>query len=794
MIPGSANPLLLASAAAAGGYQVQRSLRFSSSDSGFCSRTPAVAGNRKTWTWAGWVKRAYLGSNSKALFSASASGTDYVDLRFESDELRADFEASGQTRSQITTTAVFRDPSAWYHVVFAIDSTQGTAADRVKIYINGINQATSNTINQNIDFAVNNTVAHNVGRRVNGSDNYLDGYLADIHFIDGQALDPSSFTEVSATTGQLVPIAYTGSYGTNGFQLKFADNSAATAATLGADTSGNGNNWTPNNFSVVGGPANIITTPSSNAPPTVDYLVVAGGGGSGYTHGGGAGGGGAGGFRTANGFAVTGGTRYTVVVGNGGAPGTSDGTRGANGEDSSFSTIVSSGGGGGGAWISQPSGGSGGSGGGASYSGAVGTGNSPSTSPSQGSNGGLGDTTSTTGEGGGGGGGAGAVGGNAQNTGNLGGTGGNGSASSISGSSVTYAGGGGGGAGANGSTASSGGSGGGGNGGSASVAAQAGTPNTGGGGGGGPSTYTYKIGGAGGSGIVIIRYANTYDDLTVGGGLTYSYANTGGYKIYSFTASVTPAQSAGNDSLVDTPTSISATDTGVGGEIRGNYATLNPLFLPDTHTFTQGNLTATTSTGAHQAICATFAISSGKWYWEYVWDSGPSGNLTGIWRSNIYTIDTYVGSQTGSYSYYSADGNKYAAGSASSYGASFTTGDVIGVAFDADTGSLTFYKNGASQGVAYSSIPVGNGQSYYPAWSKDTSGTNTTTSTLNFGQRAFAYPLSGFQALCDTNLGAPLVAKPNTLMDVETLHRQWQSTQTISGLGFSPGFVVVKAT
>jgi hypothetical protein len=246
-----------------------------------------------------------------------------------------------------------------------------------------------------------------------------------------------------------------------------------------------------------------------------------------------------------------------------------------------------------------------------------------------------------------------------------------------------------------------------------------------------------------------------------------------------------------NDSLVDTPTSY-GTDTGVGGEVRGNYCTLNPLFLPDTHTFTQGNLTATTSTGAHQAICATFAISSGKWYWEYVWDSGPSGNLTGIWRSNIYTIDTYVGSQTGSYSYYSADGNKYAAGSASSYGASFTTGDVIGVAFDADTGSLTFYKNGASQGVAYSSIPVGNGQSYYPAWSKDTSGTNTTTSTLNFGQRAFAYPLSGFQALCDTNLGAPLVAKPNELMDVK-LYTGNGSTQTISGLGFSPDLVWLKA-
>jgi hypothetical protein len=94
-----------------------------------------------------------------------------------------------------------------------------------------------------------------------GLTNYCNGYLADVHFIDGQALTPSSFTETNATTGQLVPKAYTGSYGTNGFRLNFSDNSAATAATLGADSSGNGNNWTPNNLSVsTGGPYPIATS------------------------------------------------------------------------------------------------------------------------------------------------------------------------------------------------------------------------------------------------------------------------------------------------------------------------------------------------------------------------------------------------------------------------------------------------------------------------------------------------------------------------------------------------------
>jgi len=94
---------------------------------------------------------------------------------------------------------------------------------------------------------------------------YFSGYLADIHFIDGQALTPSSFTKVDATTGQLVPKAYTGSFGTNGFWLKFSDNSAATATTLGKDYSGNSNNWTPNNLSVTAGAGNdsLVDTPTS---------------------------------------------------------------------------------------------------------------------------------------------------------------------------------------------------------------------------------------------------------------------------------------------------------------------------------------------------------------------------------------------------------------------------------------------------------------------------------------------------------------------------------------------------
>lgn len=265
MIPGSANPLLLAPAA--GGYQVQRSLRFNSSDSAYLSRTPAVAGNRRTWTWAGWVKRSALGV-AQALFEANPTGggSTYTLCWFDSsNKLQILEDQGGGGIYYPITDAVYRDTSAWYHIVFTMNTTLATSTDRIKIYVNGVLQTLTGAFpSLNHDTYINATNAHRIGYRV-GNSAALSAYLADIHFIDGQALTPSSFTEVSATTGQLIPKTYSGTYGTNGFQLKFADNSAATATTLGKDTSGNGNNWTPNNLSVTAGAGNdsLVDTPTS---------------------------------------------------------------------------------------------------------------------------------------------------------------------------------------------------------------------------------------------------------------------------------------------------------------------------------------------------------------------------------------------------------------------------------------------------------------------------------------------------------------------------------------------------
>lgn len=241
-----------------GGYQISRSLRFNSGDSSYLSRTPSSAGNRKTWTWSGWVKRSKLGATQGSIFGAGTS--DFFNLYFPSgDELRVIW--TGNTLTD--TTALIRDPSAWYHIVLAVDTTQSTASDRIKIYVNGILQdRTATTPSQNYDTAVNNNVLHAIGNYA-GSSTYFNGYLADVQFLDGIAASASDFGETDSN-GVWQPKAYSGSYGTNGFHLKFEDNSSNAA--LGTDSSSNSNTWTVNNLSVAAGSGNdsLLDTPNNN--------------------------------------------------------------------------------------------------------------------------------------------------------------------------------------------------------------------------------------------------------------------------------------------------------------------------------------------------------------------------------------------------------------------------------------------------------------------------------------------------------------------------------------------------
>ena len=237
------------------GYQISRSLRFRSSASAYLSRTPASAGNQQKWTWSGWVKRGSLTSASpQFLLGSGTNGTNDTAFYFTTAD-KIDFytRTSSTIQGYITTNAVFRDASAWYHVVVVYDAANATSTSRMLIYVNNVLQAVTvnNTLPPSTNGFVNAAVAQYHGTA--GLSNYLDGYLAEVNFIDGQALDPTSFGAYDTTTGVWGPKKYTGTYGTNGFYLNFSDNSGATSTTIGKDSSGNSNNWTPNNISVTSG-------------------------------------------------------------------------------------------------------------------------------------------------------------------------------------------------------------------------------------------------------------------------------------------------------------------------------------------------------------------------------------------------------------------------------------------------------------------------------------------------------------------------------------------------------------
>jgi len=221
------------------------SLRFNPSSSDYLNRTPASAGNRKTWTFSAWVKKSANASQT-CVFSAGSDPSSNLDIIAIWDTVDV-YSYSGAYAYRLTSTALFRDPSAWYHLVVALDTTQATNTNRLKLYINGtqLTDFTTTTYpTQNADsYNFNNTSVHYLGRKIN--EHYWNGYMSDVYFIDGQQLTPSSFGASNAS-GVWYPIPYTGTYGTNGFNLKFGN-----SASLGTDSSPNGNNFTVNNLTSV---------------------------------------------------------------------------------------------------------------------------------------------------------------------------------------------------------------------------------------------------------------------------------------------------------------------------------------------------------------------------------------------------------------------------------------------------------------------------------------------------------------------------------------------------------------
>ena len=254
---------------ALGGSDIKRSLRFNSEDSTYLQRSVSsnTSGSSQKITISFWIKIA--GSNSQGIPTGTNGGTFFGT---SGDNHRGQFFNQefyfGNANYWINTTAVVRDPSSWYHVVYVVDTTQGTTSNRQKIYVNGVLQGRGDTIsdpsqNATFDYFNNSSQTYYIGRRQSG--NYFNGYLAEIHFIDGYAYDASYFGFTEQQTGNWRPKKVTGiTYGTNGFHLEFKDNSSTSA--LGKDTSGNGHNFTTNNFGVGTGINNdsVEDTPTNN--------------------------------------------------------------------------------------------------------------------------------------------------------------------------------------------------------------------------------------------------------------------------------------------------------------------------------------------------------------------------------------------------------------------------------------------------------------------------------------------------------------------------------------------------
>ena len=233
----------------------------------YLTRTPSSTTNRKTFTISMWLKRSKLGATTGITLQGVNSGNDDFAIYFGSADDLQTFSWSGSSEQfTLTTNRKFRDVSAWYHIVVSVDTTQGTAADRVKLYINGVQEtsfATANYPSQNADLEYNDTSALWVGRSYGG--HYFEGAISHYHSIDGTAYDASAFGSTDATTGEWkINTSPSVTYGTNGFFILKDGNSVT-------DQSGQSNNFTANGTltKTEDSPSNVFATlnaitPSSN--------------------------------------------------------------------------------------------------------------------------------------------------------------------------------------------------------------------------------------------------------------------------------------------------------------------------------------------------------------------------------------------------------------------------------------------------------------------------------------------------------------------------------------------------
>ena len=240
------------------GYQISRSVRLRNSSTGYFTRVAGTPTSQNVWTISMWVKLGNMmasnGTPNGCFFGANQAGNPNESIKWNgpaesgASQIYYQSATSGGTHN-LTRFIVnnFRDPSAWYHLIFQKNASAASGTGCFLAWVNGV-AVTFTGGYTGTQASVPNYInvsgsTFNIGAV--GAANSLDAYLAEINFVDGQALTPSSFGETNAITGVWQPKKYAGTYGTNGFYLNFSDNSAATAAAIGKDSSGNGNNFTP---------------------------------------------------------------------------------------------------------------------------------------------------------------------------------------------------------------------------------------------------------------------------------------------------------------------------------------------------------------------------------------------------------------------------------------------------------------------------------------------------------------------------------------------------------------------
>jgi hypothetical protein len=277
------------------GYNLTNSLRFRSSASAYLSRTPASASGQNQWTFSTWVKRGIFTASQFIIGgnTTTSGGTrNILTVEFGSDntlQVYAFTNASGYYFQRVSS-AVYRDPSAWYHLVVQFDPDNGTSANRIIAYINGqqvswgtfSDSGAAGSISSSAYRSINNTYRNDIngGYQGGGAPIYFgDGYLAETIMVSGSLVSVSSFGETSTSTGVWIPKKYTGTYGTNGFYLPFTDNSALTTSSnagLGKDFSGNSNYWTTNNISITAGTTydSMTDVPTLTSATAANYAVL----------------------------------------------------------------------------------------------------------------------------------------------------------------------------------------------------------------------------------------------------------------------------------------------------------------------------------------------------------------------------------------------------------------------------------------------------------------------------------------------------------------------------------------